>query len=52
MIDRAVVKGYVEKTEKGYGYIQRDLVTMRREGAMPYDWIIDVIRLCYARQVG
>ena len=49
---RAVVKGYVEKTEKGYGYIQRDLVTMRREGAMPYDWIIDVIRLCYARQVG
>ena len=21
---RAVVKGYVEKTEKGYGYIQRE----------------------------
>jgi hypothetical protein len=41
---RAVVKGYVEKTEKGYGYIQRDLVKMRREGAMPYDWIIDASR--------
>jgi hypothetical protein len=41
---RAVVKGWVEKTEKGYGYVQRDLVKMRWEGAIPFDWIIDTSR--------
>lgn len=41
---RAVVKGYVEKTEKGYGYIQRDLAQMRRDGRMPFAWIIDSSR--------
>jgi hypothetical protein len=41
---RAVVKNYVEKTEKGYGYVQRDLVQMRRDGKMSYEWIIDASR--------
>lgn len=41
---RAVVKDWVEKTEKGYGYVQRDLVKMRWEGAIPFDWIIDTSR--------
>jgi hypothetical protein len=41
---RAVVKGYVEKTERGYGFIQRDLAQMRRDGRMPFEWIIDSSR--------
>jgi hypothetical protein len=41
---RAVVKGWVEKTEKGYGYVQRDLVKMRWDGTIPFDWIIDTSR--------
>jgi hypothetical protein len=41
---RAVVKGWVEKTEKGYGYVQRDLVKMRWARAIPFDWIIDTSR--------
>jgi hypothetical protein len=41
---RAVVKGYVEKTEQGYGFIQRDLVQMRWNGKLPFGWIIDTSR--------
>jgi len=41
---RAVVKGYVEKTEQGYGFIQRDLVQMRWDGKLPFEWIIDTSR--------
>ena len=41
---RAVVKGYVEKSQKGYGFIQRDLVKMRWEGTIPFEWIIDSSR--------
>ena len=41
---RAVVKGWIEKTEKGYGMIQRDLVKMRWDGDLPFDWIIDSSR--------
>jgi hypothetical protein len=41
---QAVVRNYVEKTEKGYGMIQRDLANMRRNGELPYEWIIDSSR--------
>jgi hypothetical protein len=41
---RAVVKGYIEKTEKGYGFVQRDVADMRRRGRIPYEWIIDESR--------
>jgi hypothetical protein len=41
---RAVVKGYVEKTGQGYGYVQRDLVYMRKNNMMPYEWIDDRTR--------
>jgi hypothetical protein len=41
---RCVVKGWVEKTEAGYGLIQRDLVKMRWDGWIPFEWIIDASR--------
>jgi hypothetical protein len=45
---QAVVRGYVHKTDKGpgngYGFVQRDLVDMRRSGMIPYEWIIDESR--------
>jgi hypothetical protein len=41
---RAVVKGYVDKSERGYGFIQRDLVKMRWDGILPFEWIIDTSR--------
>jgi hypothetical protein len=41
---RAVVKGYVEKTEKGYGFVQRNLVDMRWSKLIPWNWIIDATR--------
>ena len=41
---RAVVKGYIEKTGQGYGYVQRDLVYMRKNNMMPYEWIDDRTR--------
>jgi hypothetical protein len=41
---RAVVHNYVEKTEKGYGFIQRNLNDMRWNGVVPFEWIIDTSR--------
>jgi hypothetical protein len=41
---RAVVKGYVGKTDKGYGCVQRDLADMRWKKELPYEWIIDSSR--------
>jgi len=41
---RAVVKGWVEKTETGYGFVQRDLVRMRWDGDLPFNWIEDRTR--------
>jgi hypothetical protein len=45
---QAVVRGYVNKTDKGpgngYGFVQRDLVIMRRNGMIPYEWIVDESR--------
>jgi hypothetical protein len=41
---RAVVHNYVEKTEKGYGFIQKNLNDMRWNGTLPFEWIIDTSR--------
>jgi hypothetical protein len=37
-------RGFVEKTERGYKQVQRDLLALRRAGRMPYDWISDSTR--------
>ena len=41
---QASVRGVVEKSEAGYGKVQRDLADMRRDGSMPYHWLADTIR--------
>lgn len=41
---RAVVAGIVPKTEAGYGRVQRTLAQMRRDGQMPFAWIVDNAR--------
>lgn len=42
---QATVRGLVEKTELGYRKIQLDLVKMRRDGTLPYNWLADNTRL-------
>ena len=41
---QATVNGLVEKEETGYDKVQRLLATMRREGALPFEWIVDNTR--------
>jgi hypothetical protein len=41
---RVVSAGAVEKTEKGYDLIGRELLKLRRAGVVPYDWITDGTR--------
>jgi hypothetical protein len=41
---QATVRGLVEKAESGYAKVQTDLTLMRREGALPYDWLADNTR--------
>jgi hypothetical protein len=41
---QATVQGVVDKSELGYGMVQRALVQMRREGRLPFDWIVDNTR--------
>jgi hypothetical protein len=41
---QATVRGLVEKTEAGYNKVQTDLVQMRKNGALPYDWLTDSTR--------
>jgi hypothetical protein len=41
---QATVNDLVEKTELGYRMVQNDLVVMRREGWLPYDWLADNTR--------
>ena len=41
---QATVKGIVEKSEAGYSKVQTDLVAMRRNGQLPYDWLADNTR--------
>src|SRR4051812_49851184 len=37
----------VEKSERGYVTVQRQLVTMRLSGAIPFGWITDATRSGY-----
>ncbi len=41
---QAVVRGLIEKTERSYEKVQRAIVALRREGDMPYGWIVDGTR--------
>ena len=41
---QATVRDLVEKSEAGYNKVQTDLVQMRRDGALPYDWLADNTR--------
>jgi hypothetical protein len=41
---QATVHGIVEKSEAGYARVQTDLVHLRREGLLPYGWIVDNTR--------
>jgi hypothetical protein len=41
---QATVRGLIEKTEAGYAKVQTDLVLLRREGRLPYDWLADNTR--------
>jgi hypothetical protein len=41
---QATVAGIVEKSEAGYGEVQRDLVLLRRNGTIPYGSIVDNTR--------
>ena len=37
----------IEKSERGYGQVQRRMVEMRRSGMLPYGWIADATRRGY-----
>src|SRR6516162_3492677 len=41
---QATVRGLFEKVESSYGRVQVDLVKMRRDGSLPYDWLADNTR--------
>jgi hypothetical protein len=41
---QATVRGIVEKSEGGYDKVQSDLVKMRRDGELPYGWLVDNTR--------
>ena len=41
---QCTVHGVVEKSEDGYRKVQRDLSEMRRNGELPYGWIVDNTR--------
>jgi hypothetical protein len=41
---QATVRDIVEKSDAGYTKVQTDLVQMRRNGSLPYDWIADNTR--------
>lgn len=41
---RVMSAGAVEKTEKSYAAVQREVLKLRRSGALPYEWIADGTR--------
>jgi hypothetical protein len=41
---QATVHNLVEKSETGYCKVQTDLVEMRRDGSLPYEWLADNTR--------
>jgi hypothetical protein len=38
---QAVVRGIVEKTERGLGRVEDDVLLLRESGRMPYSWMVD-----------
>lgn len=46
---RAVAAGWVPKTDGAYNMVQRQLLTMRREGILPWSWITDSSRMVRRR---
>lgn len=44
---RVVSAGAIEKTDAGYETVGRQLVKLRREGRVPYRWIVDGTRTTY-----
>ena len=46
----AVVADLCDKTATGYNLIQRELLKLRRSGAVPYGWIKDNARSAYGTQ--
>jgi hypothetical protein len=41
---RVISAGAVEKSEKAYGAVQREVLKLRRSGILPYEWIADGTR--------
>jgi hypothetical protein len=41
---QATVRDLVEKSEAGYAKVQPDLVRLRRDGELPYEWLADNTR--------
>jgi hypothetical protein len=41
---QCVWRGLVDKSETGYDKVQRNLLAMRRDGMVSYDWICDLYR--------
>jgi len=41
---QATVHGLIEKAESGYGKVKTDLIIMRRDGSLAYDWLADNTR--------
>jgi hypothetical protein len=41
---RVMSAGAVEKSEKAYGAVQREVLKLRRSGRLPYEWIADGTR--------
>lgn len=42
---QATIEGVVDKTEAGYNKVQVALAKMRRDGMMPFGWIVDNTRM-------
>ena len=40
----ATAHGLVSKTDSGYGMVQRAILAMRRDGSLPWSWIVDTNR--------
>ena len=47
---QTTVRGLMDKTETDYDKVQRALVKMRRDGRVPYGWIVDGTRWMYKPQ--
>ncbi len=41
---RVLSAGAVEKTEKAYNAVQREVLKLRRSGDLPYEWVVDGTR--------